>query len=494
MEKNKITELVIRAQQGDQVAMNDLIGQCYDRLYASAYQTVKNPDTACDVTQEACLEIINSLQKLENPGAFMVWAQRITYHQCTRYFRQNKEVLVEKNEDGETIFDVLPDQSEGGQVDQAYETKEFRQEMMGILDTLPPEQRSALLLYYYEQLSVKQIAQIQDTTEGTVKSRLNYGRKAVKKQVEDYEKRNNIKLHSVAPLGLLLWWLFGREKDAAGITLQAMPKVAQALGAAGQTATAGASSAGAAAASVALPKVIAGGVAAVMATGAVVGGTVLLTQSDPSPEPTRSTVASTPAPHIHVFDGVWEYDESRHWRLCGCGEAEEAEHRFAEKQCLCGRYQPSEGLSFHTYDGAAYVYRMSLCQDAIVVIPENQDGYPVVGIEARAFWQDTQIVKAVLPGSLQEFGNHIFAYSSIREAVFLPGVRQLGESMFYNCTQLTTVTIPATVEYIPEGVFYDCTALEKIYFGGTMAQWRAIMQESGGYSVFCSDGVISGVA
>lgn len=480
-----MTLLVIQAQRGDQAAMNDLIGGCYGQLYAAAYQTVKNQDTACDVTQEACLEIINSLQKLENPEAFMVWAQRITYHQCTRYFRQNKELLVDENEDGETVFDILPDESDSAQIDQAYETKEFQQEMMAIIDTLPPEQRSALLLHYYERLSVKQIAEIQETTEGTVKSRLNYGRKAVKKQVEAYEKKNNIKLHSVAPLGLLLWWLFGREKETASVTLQAMPKVAQALGAsAGKTAAA----AGGAAARTVLSKVAAGIAAAVLATGAVGGSIALMAQPESEPTTAPSVFATI---HIHNLKGSLEHNKLQHWILCDCGEKLEAEpHQFEDNHCSCGQYQDSEGLSIHTYDGLGYIYSMGNCTDTTVVIPESIDGVPVVGIEPRAFWQNAEIHTVILPGSLQFMENHIFAYSNIQEAIFLPGVRQIGTCAFYGCQQLTTVTIPATVELIGEDAFYDCPLLSRIYYDGTMAQWRAIMSIAGNYTVCCSDGII----
>lgn len=486
----------MQAQQGDMAAMNDLIGQCYDRLYAAAYQTVKNQDTACDVTQEACLEIINSLPKLENPAAFMTWAQKITYHQCTRHFRQNKELLVDENEDGETVFDQLPDESKGAQIDQAYETKEFRQEMMAIIDTLPPEQRSALLLYYYEQLSVRQIAEIQDTTEGTVKSRLNYGRKAVKKQVEDYEKKNNIKLHSVAPLGLLLWWLFGKEKEATGIALQAMPKVAQALGAvAGEAAASGAAAAGTSAAGSLLPKIVAGVAAAVLTTGAVGGGIAVLTQ----PETTRVSSASASLPtttvHIHNFTkGALMHDKLQHWVVCDCGEAGNAEvHQFTDNYCHCGQYQDSKGLSLHTYDGMGYIYTMGSCTDTTVVIPETLDGVPVVGIESRAFWQNADIFEVIVPGSLQTMGNHAFAYSSISKAVFLPGAQEIGICAFYGCQKLDTVTIPESVRVIGEDAFYDCPLLSRIYYGGTKAQWKALMPVAGSYTVSCSDGVIPAV-
>lgn len=483
MEKNALTELVQKAQQGDRTAMNDLIGEYYPRLYAAAYQTVKDPDTACDVTQEACLEIMSSIDKLENPAAFSVWAQKIAYHQCSRHFRKHREVLVEENEDGETVFDRLPDESEQAQIDAAYETKEFQQEMMAMIDTLPPEQRSALLLHYYERLSVKEIAQIQDTTEGTVKSRLNYGRKAVKKQVEAYEKKNGIRLHSVAPIGLLLWKLFSSQQaGTANLSLPSMPKVAKAL--ASTTGKSAAASATSASAGVAAPKVVAGLVAAALAAGAIGGGLALRNREPAEPLPSTQ--------HQHSY-GIWQRDENYHWRVCSCEEQEMQLHVFEDRECFCGQYLPSEGLSIHTSEGVAYIYRRNLCSDAVVVIPQQQDGFPVIGIEARAFWQDDEISKAVIPGSVEDMGSHVFAYSSIREAVFLPGSQLIGDCMFYGCEQLEIVTVAETVQSIGEDAFFGCSRLRQIRFGGTMAQWQAMMPEQGSYQVICSDGTIPGV-
>ena len=479
MDKSKRTELVIQAQQGSAEAMNELIAGCYERLYALAYQTVKNQDTAYDITQEACLEIMTTLSNLQNPEAFMAWAQKITYHQCTRHFRQSKEILVDENEDGETIFDALPDESQHAQISEAYENKEFRLEMMSIIDSLPPEQRSALLLHYYERLSVKQIAEIQGTNEGTVKSRLNYGRKAVKKQVEAYEKKNNIKLHSVAPLGLLLWWLFQREKEATAVSMQAMPKLAAAVGTAVQAAAAtaetaavatGVSTVASTAATVAIPKIVAGGVAAVVAVGAIGGGVALLSQPEPTeasapPQSPSSSmvVPSTPAAHIHQFDNGWEYDESQHWQTCLCGETDTpVPHNYTEHQCDCGRYQPSEGLSFSVSNGLAHFTGVGSCTDTVIVIPDSYNGCPVVSIPARAFMNNDTITKVVIPGSILDMGNHIFAYSSVEEVVFLSGVRAIGSLAFMDCYALKSVVIPDTVDTIYDGAFRNCTALESI--------------------------------
>ena len=300
MAKQDLSPLVLAAQRGDQQALSDLLEASYRDLYFYAYQTVKNEDLAADITQESCLEIISTISQLREPNAFVVWARRITYHQCTRFFRESKEVTVEANEEGETIFDQIPDENEGVLPEQVQLDKEFRATMQQLLDELPAQQRTALMLYYYEKLSVSQIAQIQDTTEGTVKSRLNYGRKAVKAKVEEYEKKTGLRLHSIAPLPLL-FFLFGRQSAAAmaSASLGSVPAVLSGSIAAGAGATAGTAATGAAAGTAAATgtavttgtatgtaaaavgtglgvKIAAGAVAAAVCIGGAVGGAALI--------------------------------------------------------------------------------------------------------------------------------------------------------------------------------------------------------------------------
>ncbi len=239
MEKTKITDLVIKSQKGDKDALTQLINEIYNDLYYYILKTVKDENLAADITQESCIEIITTIDKLQSPEAFSVWSKRIAFHQCTRYFRKTKDVLVDENEEGETIFDELVDESEDALPEQVLEDKEFRKTIMDMINSLSPEQSNALLLYYYEKMSVKQIAEIQDTTEGTVKSRLNYARKAIKYKVEEYEERTGTKLHSIAILPFLLRFVFGSEKSTIP-TLSVPAAVTASVGTtmAGTTATA----------------------------------------------------------------------------------------------------------------------------------------------------------------------------------------------------------------------------------------------------------------
>ncbi len=205
MEKEQLVSLVTKAQQGDQTALNDLFNAFYNDVYYFALKTVKDDQIACDVTQETFVEIINTIEKLENPVAFVTWMKQITYHQCTRYFKKKKDVIVDEDEDGNTIFDTLQEDNAEFIPEEALDKEDFKNTIMSIIDELSEEQRAAIMMFYFDEMSIKQIAEVQGVSENTVKSRLNYGKKGIKKSVEEYEKKHNIKLHSFGFLPFMLW-------------------------------------------------------------------------------------------------------------------------------------------------------------------------------------------------------------------------------------------------------------------------------------------------
>ncbi len=212
MDNNKLIEVVTAAKNGDKDAMNVLFSEFYDKVYYFALKTVKDEELALDITQESFIDVINNVHKLKEPVTFVAWLNRITYHQCTRYFKKRKDVLVESNDEDEgSIFDTIAEDNADFIPDEAIDNDEFRKTILSMIDDLTEEQRSAVLLFYYEEMSVKQIAEIQGVSEGTVKSRLNYARKSIKKSIEDYEEKNGIKLHAI-PFFPFFKWLFDKDK------------------------------------------------------------------------------------------------------------------------------------------------------------------------------------------------------------------------------------------------------------------------------------------
>lgn len=244
MEREKLIGLVQSAQRGNRDAMDALFTAFYNDVYYFALKTVGDQDLACDITQETFVTIVGSIGTLKEPAAFVTWMKQVAFSQCTRYFRKKKEVLVEENEDGETVFDIVAEDRTEFIPDEAVDREDFRATIMAMVDQLSEEQRAAVMLYYYDELSVKQIASIQGVSEGTVKSRLNYGRKTIRAAVEDYEKKNNVRLHSVALLPMLYWIFAGgiKKMPAAAVQKAAAAVAATSVhtAAAGAGATAGA--------------------------------------------------------------------------------------------------------------------------------------------------------------------------------------------------------------------------------------------------------------
>ena len=218
MEREQLVATVTAAQNGDSEALNLLFNTYYNDVYYFALKTLKDADLACDIKQETFVEIINTIGDLKAPEAFVTWMRQVTYHQCTRYFKKKKEVLVEEDEDGNSVFDTLEEEREEFIPGEGVDKEDFRATILALLDTLSEEQRAAVLMHYYHEMSVKEIAEAQKVSEGTVKSRLNYARKSLKKSVEDYEKKHDVKLHCAGVLPLLLWLFATAGKDAMPIT------------------------------------------------------------------------------------------------------------------------------------------------------------------------------------------------------------------------------------------------------------------------------------
>lgn len=286
MEIDKLTSLVCAVQQGDRQAADELYTAVHQGLYYYISKTVNDPELAQDLLQETFIEIYQTIDKLNEPAAFLKWSRQIAYHKCTAYSRKTKDIIVDENEDGLSIFDTIEEERTEFIPDEALDKEDLKQTIHAMLAELPMEQRSAIMLRYFDEISVKEIAEIQGVTEGTVKSRLNYGRKALQKSVEDYEKKNGVKLHCAGVIPLLLW-LFANEANAASAAASAASVAASA---AAPVIAEGVKEGTKAAGKFAIKKLFAG----IAAAAVVAGGTVaVLLHDEPEAPPTETAPSET---------------------------------------------------------------------------------------------------------------------------------------------------------------------------------------------------------
>lgn len=309
MERETLIHLVTAVQSGDGDALDKLLSAFYKDVFYFALKTVKDEELAADITQETFATVITTIEDLKEPAAFVKWMKQITYHHCTHYFSKKKEILVDEDEEGNTVFDVVAEDRTEFIPDEALDQQDFRKTILSILDELPDEQRAAVLMYYYDELSVKQIAEIQGVSEGTVKSRLNYARKAVKNSVETYEKKHNIRLHTFAFLPFMFWLFKKDAEESVSAADAAAPAVAEGVSAATGTqlslggAVTGSAGAVTAAATISgtgllgklasiplVVKILAGVVAAIVALG---GLGILLHNGDSADQPTATNQPSS---------------------------------------------------------------------------------------------------------------------------------------------------------------------------------------------------------
>ncbi|GAA6296596.1 hypothetical protein F220043C3_50300 [Enterocloster asparagiformis] len=237
--EQSIRELVERAKMGDQQAIAALYEKTSRKAYYLSLQLVKDQDQAQDILQDAFLKVFTNLNMLQQPENFQGWLDTIVINKSKDYLKKKKPVLFSQMTGSEEP-DSEPDfEDERGyfspekQVDYQ-ETKRLVQEM---IDRLPEEQRMAVVLYYLENLSVGQIARLMECSEGTIKSRLNYGRKSIKAQVLALEKKGT-KLYCM-PLVPFLYWMFRQQILAAAAPKAVGAAVLQAAGAGAAAAGAG---------------------------------------------------------------------------------------------------------------------------------------------------------------------------------------------------------------------------------------------------------------
>ncbi len=174
-------------------------------IYKIIYDIVKDYHTTEDLVQETYITIYNKINTLQDPRKFYPWAGRIATNHTLRYIQSNRrELLVFDGEDGEGdfIFDLASQDNEEFIPESILMDMEKQRLIAEIIDGLSVEQKLAVQYFYYEEMSVNEIAGLMGCSGGTVKSRLNYARKAIKNAVVDLDINENTRLYSLNAIPL----------------------------------------------------------------------------------------------------------------------------------------------------------------------------------------------------------------------------------------------------------------------------------------------------
>ena len=277
IDKNKLTQEVIKLKNGDGKAFENIYNMTNQASYFTVYEIVKNEDDVYDVLQESYITLLDKINTLENPEAFTTWFNRILANKSKNYLRSQhleryRDAYFEDEEDNEekSLLDFAEDKDEEFIPESSMENTELRKEVMKMIENLSDEKRAVVILFYYNNLTTRDIAESLGVNENTVKSRLVQAKKDLAKAVKEYESKHG-KLLGVAPMPLTIWAL----KSTAATTAMSSGAAASTLAAitAGTAAGAGAAAAGTGAAVAGSTGIASKIIAAVIAATIIGGGT-----------------------------------------------------------------------------------------------------------------------------------------------------------------------------------------------------------------------------
>ena len=437
--KEKIAALVTEIQNGNNGAFNELYKLTSERAYYVALEFVKKDEDAQDILQESYVKALSKIGELDKPESFQSWLNQIVANKSKDFLKKKKPMLFEAEEN--EVFEVLPDEDLNFRPESSLDQNELQRTVMEVLDELNEEKRACVLMMYFEELSVSEIAQTLEIPEGTVKTRLFAARKDLK---EKFAKRGITSAYSVAPIGVVLWAMrkscitagaaFAESAGSAtvltGITASTAASAAaataatSATAAAAGTATAGTATAkaaggiGAKIAAMSLAKKVVAGIAAVAVIGGTTAGVVTVTRNAENKSDENN------APANNVVESV-------------------TENEYAD-----GYY--TDGYYTYTLDSNnnATIVDCDPSLSGDVVIPSELDGHKVAAIGC------------IKKENFQELPENVYVYNN-KETVEIFEHLNANNGAFSKCIGITSITVPESIERIELGAFTGCLSLKR---------------------------------
>ena len=234
MKKNELIDIVEQAKAGNKNAFKALYEEYYDRLYFFVLKNVDSKEAAEDITQDTFLKSMEKIDSLEKPENYVSWLHSIAYNKCTDMFRSRKsDVYFDTDEEFEAAMESHS-LNEPIMVPEDYATdKDRARQLKAMIDSLKPDMKSALILYYYNDMNLADVAKTMGIPENTVKQKLFRARKKLKSKIEEMAGKGIVL--SAVPMNRLLRGTVSPKNAAAmvtrsGASLSSIPMIGKIAG------------------------------------------------------------------------------------------------------------------------------------------------------------------------------------------------------------------------------------------------------------------------
>ncbi|MFO7769217.1 MAG: RNA polymerase sigma factor [bacterium] len=181
--------LVEACRQGDAPAFNLLVWRWEKPLYNFVYKYVGHADTAEDLVQETFVRVLKHIGRYTHRGSFSTWLYRIAINLCKDHLKKKRLPTVSLHDcrttaSGEKVYVKDRVAGDGPPADAAADAEDVGETVRRLLSGLPEEQRVVILMKEYQEMTFREIAEVLEVPEGTLKSRLYHGLRAMRSQLE----------------------------------------------------------------------------------------------------------------------------------------------------------------------------------------------------------------------------------------------------------------------------------------------------------------------
>lgn len=214
-------KLVKKVKKKDKKAFEKIFNMTYSSAMLIAIKTTNNKLDAEDIVQDAYIQVLKNINLLQDDSKFVPWFNKIVVNKCYEYLRKKQPILFSEDDKENIELNKLVNEDINFNPEDYFDYNETMRYIDNILAVLPDDQRLCIMMYYYNEMSINEISELLNVSNNTVKSRLNYGRKKIRIELEKLEKEG-VKLYNVAPMKLVLWIL---NKEKNDITIVSKKKV-----------------------------------------------------------------------------------------------------------------------------------------------------------------------------------------------------------------------------------------------------------------------------
>jgi len=195
MEKEELfppdTELVLKAQEGDVRAFDELVERYHDRIYNLTYNMTSNREDAEDLTQEIFVKAFKALPRFKGKSSFYTWLYRIAINKTINYRKKrnrNRPISLDQFDQEIKTDETYHDLTAKGSPLRNINLTELQQKLNAAMQTLSEKHRAVLVMHDMQGIPHDEIAKVVGVSSGTIRSRLFYARRQMQTELAEFMK------------------------------------------------------------------------------------------------------------------------------------------------------------------------------------------------------------------------------------------------------------------------------------------------------------------